>query len=502
MNGVSTMNVAAKQGGTSISLCMIVRNEEKHLPGCLAATSDLVDEIVVVDTGSEDRTREVARAYGAHVHEFPWCDDFAEARNESLRHAKGPWIFWMDADDRLPPESRAKLRQLFASLPEENVAYLMNVTSAGPDDGPMFETQHARLFRNDPRHRWHYAIHEQIVPSVLRAGGRLLDTDIEVVHVGYTPRALEFKVHRNLRLVDVALERAPLDAHLLSCRAVVLADLGRNCEALVALNLCEAAYSRRPPPPSLAVLRARAHAGEGDLEGALESVRSGIELYPINAQLLCLQAEILAAMGRYDDAEIALRAQLIVGEQHERFSYADRTIVAVRVPYLLAELLLAVGRFDEAQREADALLGVRPAFGFAWLTLAESTLRAGDFRRFEVIVAKLGMSEETEIARLVLRAARHRQEGEPHAALYLVERALAARPKHVALRTARVEALFDAGERGDVLTNTISEALASNPLCMRIWAIRRACALGRPVASAAPIAWRAESSGQAARTAR
>src|SRR5215467_136999 len=107
------------------SLCMIVRNEEQHLAECLECVADLMDEIVVVDTGSTDRTRDVAGRFGARVFDFPWVDSFAAARNESLRHATGDWIFWLDADERLTPPNRTKLRRLFAGLGRENKAYGM-----------------------------------------------------------------------------------------------------------------------------------------------------------------------------------------------------------------------------------------------------------------------------------------------------------------------------------------------------------------------------------------
>src|ERR1700730_15626481 len=84
-----------------VSLCLIARNEEANLPACLESAADLVDEIVVVDTGSTDRTKEVAARFGARIYDFAWVDDFSAARNESLRHASGDWIFWLDADDRL-----------------------------------------------------------------------------------------------------------------------------------------------------------------------------------------------------------------------------------------------------------------------------------------------------------------------------------------------------------------------------------------------------------------
>jgi glycosyltransferase involved in cell wall biosynthesis len=87
-----------------------VKDEEAQLPGCLQAAADLVDEVIVVDTGSADRTKEVAAGLGARVFDFPWCDSFAAARNESLRHATGDWIFWLDGDEYLDADKRAHFR--------------------------------------------------------------------------------------------------------------------------------------------------------------------------------------------------------------------------------------------------------------------------------------------------------------------------------------------------------------------------------------------------------
>ncbi|MFC1618615.1 glycosyltransferase family 2 protein, partial [Candidatus Neomarinimicrobiota bacterium] len=89
----------------SLSVCMIVRNEARMLPGCLNSLTGVADQIVVIDTGSEDDTAKIARSFGAQVYDFPWGDDFAAARNESIRHASGDWILWIDADERLLPSS-------------------------------------------------------------------------------------------------------------------------------------------------------------------------------------------------------------------------------------------------------------------------------------------------------------------------------------------------------------------------------------------------------------
>ena len=92
-----------------MSLTVIAGDEETNLPRCLASVRGIFDEIVVVDTGSVDRTREVAREYGAKVFEFAWIDDFAAARNAALDHASGDYAFWLDADDVIEPDQREKL---------------------------------------------------------------------------------------------------------------------------------------------------------------------------------------------------------------------------------------------------------------------------------------------------------------------------------------------------------------------------------------------------------
>ena len=96
----------------TISLCMIVKNEEKILERCLASIHDLVDEIIIVDTGSKDNTKESAYKFNAKVFDFEWCDDFSAARNFSFSKAEKDYILWLDADDVLLEEDRDKFRNL------------------------------------------------------------------------------------------------------------------------------------------------------------------------------------------------------------------------------------------------------------------------------------------------------------------------------------------------------------------------------------------------------
>jgi glycosyltransferase involved in cell wall biosynthesis len=100
------------------SICIIAKNEQSTLPRCLESIAGLADEVILVDTGSTDRTKELGAGLGARVFDFPWCDSFAAARNECLKHATGQWILTLDADDFVDEDNCQKLRRLLDELRE------------------------------------------------------------------------------------------------------------------------------------------------------------------------------------------------------------------------------------------------------------------------------------------------------------------------------------------------------------------------------------------------
>lgn len=150
----------------TISLCMIVRNEEDVLARCLDSVRDAVDEIVIVDTGSTDGTKEVARRYTEKVYDFPWQDDFAQARNFSFSKAGMEYCMWLDADDVLLDPDREALLRLKAQLPPEVDVVMMRYHVAFDAGGrPTFSYYRERLVRNSPDYRWRGAVHEAIAPN-------------------------------------------------------------------------------------------------------------------------------------------------------------------------------------------------------------------------------------------------------------------------------------------------------------------------------------------------
>ena len=162
----------------TISLCMIVKNEEAYLARALKSVAGLVDEIIIVDTGSTDRTREIASGFTSKVCSFPWKDDFSDARNYSFSQASMDYCMWMDADDILEEKEKDKFLQLKHTLSPDTDIVMMKYNTAFDEAGnPSFSYFRERWIRNSTQYRWVGAVHEVIPPK-----GRIIYSDIAISH--------------------------------------------------------------------------------------------------------------------------------------------------------------------------------------------------------------------------------------------------------------------------------------------------------------------------------
>jgi glycosyltransferase involved in cell wall biosynthesis/Tfp pilus assembly protein PilF len=207
--------------GPTVSACMILRDEERDLPRCLASLKGAVDEIVVVDTGSTDRTVEIATAAGARVFHFDWVDDFSAARNESLRHARGDFILWIDGDDELREAQPGALRRLCRDMPDSAWAYWVDVVCPTDEWGEGEATlKQCRILRNHAGIQFHGRLHEQAAPpphstfQTSGSSGLAHQNQVSIYHWGYIPTAESGKdrSERNLRLLRLAVDEHPDDA--------------------------------------------------------------------------------------------------------------------------------------------------------------------------------------------------------------------------------------------------------------------------------------------------
>ncbi|MCX6974795.1 MAG: glycosyltransferase, partial [Verrucomicrobia bacterium] len=223
-----------------LTLAMIVRNEEAFLGRCLLSVKNLADEIIVVDTGSIDSTKQIALDAGAKIVDFPWCDDFSAARNAGLDIATGRWILVLDADEYLPESSVRNIREIITSDSHPNRAFhlLNKSTTDGGRTG--IAGQIVRLFPNDPRIRYEWPVHEQVVTSIQRLGVSIENTSIEIIHTGYSSANVNAaKQTRNLRILEKMTSTAE-PAHPMAwfLKGGALLDLGKTEAALSAYIQC------------------------------------------------------------------------------------------------------------------------------------------------------------------------------------------------------------------------------------------------------------------------
>ena len=208
----------------TISLCMIVRDEEEVLARCLESVQGIADEIIVVDTGSKDRTPEIARQFTEQVFSFPWVDDFAAARNFSFSKARMDYILWLDADDVLEEGDRAEFLRLKEELdPSADVVMLPYHIAFDEAGRPAFTYERERLLKRERGFRWQGAVHEVIVPA-----GKVVRASASVSH----RKMKAGDPDRNLRIFEQLLARGEkLDPRQQYYYARELAAHGRDREA-------------------------------------------------------------------------------------------------------------------------------------------------------------------------------------------------------------------------------------------------------------------------------
>ena len=187
------------------SACVIVRNEEENLPRWLQCMANLADELVVVDTGSTDKTVEMAKTAGARVFSFPWCNDFAAAKNYAIEKARGMWIFFLDADEYWEEKDFAIIRKTLRQYEQNQqvIGFVCKRINIDKDNNNRLlnENLNIRIFRNLPKLRYQGAVHEQLVYS---GGGKkemLLLPEAAIYHTGYSASMDISKARRNLDIL-------------------------------------------------------------------------------------------------------------------------------------------------------------------------------------------------------------------------------------------------------------------------------------------------------------
>ena len=304
----------------SLSLCMIVRNEAENLPRSLGPVQDRFDEIILVDTGSTDNTRELARDMGARVISIEWPDHFARARNISIEAARGDWILWLDADNYIAPEDVDRLR---VRLDHQGRKVFWCTELVVPSGEKLIQK---RMFPRNKKVYFAGRVHEQLVHPRHFAS---IMTDVVIMHWGYRDKiAARSKGERNLRLLKQMLADHPTDMYVQYQTGKTLLNLRRFEEALLHLN----------------------EAVRGEL-GLVSN--PGIYLHAH-----VLKAQVLERLGRTDDAERELTSLLIKAPE-----YGPGHYLLGRMSYARGDHETAAETFQQFLRfgAVDPVAGLNPA---------------------------------------------------------------------------------------------------------------------------------------------
>ncbi len=223
-----------------LSLCMIVKNEESYLPQALSIVKNIVDEMVVLDTGSTDRTVEIAREFGARVYHFEWCNDFSAARNYALKYVQGKWVLVLDADEVLTPEIVPEIKQAMKS--DRHLVINLVREEVGASQSPY--SLLSRLFRNHPQIRFSRPYHSMVDDSVQALLERepqwqvVSLSTVAIKHYGYQPEAIaaQDKYNRARTVMEGYLATHPNDAYACNKLGALYVQMGQLSKGIELLK--------------------------------------------------------------------------------------------------------------------------------------------------------------------------------------------------------------------------------------------------------------------------
>lgn len=407
-----------------LSVCMIVKNEEKRLRTCLDSVRPIMDELIIVDTGSTDQTQRIAQDFGALLFSHPWNGDFSAARNFSLSKASGEWILYVDADEVLAPASKVDVRALLDR--DDSEGYYLLIQSVSDEELPFDSTAHPslRLFRNRPEYRFEGALHEQMATSIHRAGhGKLAFSGLKLLHYGYDLKDVhnKAKLSRNKEILLRELRREPRDSfnrYNLGMEYMRVEDYEPALEefqlAFKYLPNLDVAYASRLVRNIVVSLRALGRSDEGlkvieDADGAF----SGF------TDLEYLKGVLLLESNRLQTAIASFQKAINMGESAP-IHISECGVGSYKAWYAIALAREKLGDVQQANQALESALRDNPRFAPAAEQLTRNRLR--DAAPDDVLSA-IGHASDLEDMTVLAGVARaFRDSGYPAQARTLLER--------------------------------------------------------------------------------
>jgi glycosyltransferase involved in cell wall biosynthesis len=307
-----------------LSLCMIVKDEEERIGNCLDSIKGIVDEMIIVDTGSSDETVTICKSFGAQVFHFPWNGSFADARNYGLDRATGDWILWLDADEKVDNSDAYKLRDILYSHDYLLSIHLINYYGECPDPDKTFEIAHTRLFRNHQGFKFMHNIHEMLnVNEVLTSSENssiIKTVPIKVYHYGYLDAVNEDKkkFERNLNMLEDELSQKDYSPWINYHIASEYYNTKQYNKAFDFINRSLIGFLQqlKTPPSLLYRLKYLILISSGNVKGAWPSIERAISLYPDYVDLHFYKGLILYAKEWYKEALEVFEHCIEMGEMN------------------------------------------------------------------------------------------------------------------------------------------------------------------------------------------
>jgi tetratricopeptide (TPR) repeat protein len=440
---------------------MIVRDEERNLPDCLASVAGLTDEIIVVDTGSTDRTREVAAELGATVFDFAWADDFSAARNEALAHATGDWIFWLDADDRIDQTNRQRLCKLLDTLSGNDTLYAMSCLSrVDPTRGSACWVSHFRLFPRRPDLTWRRRVHEVILPEDSIRDVKLHFTDIVIEHLGYRDGARRTcKLQRDLRLLRLDYALNPDDPLTLFYLGWTHLELGHAGNAHRFLRRALRRTNRiRKLYPLLAECLVRL----GQRSEARRICEAGLTEFPGDPELLFHLGRLLGESGDLGGSEQSF-LRLIRSPAEPYVQVGVEAGLVEKARFMLGLIYHEQGRYVEAESQYLKALAAQPDNAQAWIGLGQLHLAFERWKELAQDLENLARCERGDVYGPVLEARWRLAKQEFAEARHLLQRAIALDPQMLWPRLVMSDLVLEEGAAWEVCVQANRDILALAP---------------------------------------
>lgn len=306
-----------------ISLCMIVKNEEDFLGTCLESVKDLIEEIIIVDTGSTDKTKEICNEYGAIIYDFVWSESFSEARNFGINKATKEWILYLDADEKINIKNIEELKSLLEV--NSNNLYLVPIINyygkSTPDINSSYLFTSHRLFRNNKNFKFTGNIHEHLDKNNLDEKD-LSEIEIirciEIHHYGYMDSVVKDKKknERNLRLLKKETELSNYDPWIDYHIASEYYRMNEYEKAFEKVNYSILRFLKKQqlPPSLLYKLKYEILILLKSYKSAKTGIDKAIQLYPDYVDLHFYKGIILFQESLFDEAIISFKHCLELGE--------------------------------------------------------------------------------------------------------------------------------------------------------------------------------------------